>query len=200
MLHTSPLALLASAASLEIPFIGDWSSSPLYLGAAVLGGAVLSLQTLLLLFGGDGGDGELDSDHGSDAFGFLSIRAVASFFTFFGLMGLYGKDAGWGAGLTAGAATGAGAAMMVLVAWLFSLHRNLSQEGTLDPSQAVGKPAKVYLRIPAERSGRGKITVALQGRTAEFPAVTSGPELASGSEARVVRQLDENLFEVEAAS
>jgi hypothetical protein len=183
----------------DLPFLDQLTQSPLYLGAAVLGGAVLALQTVLLLFGGDGGDGDIDHGDASDGFGFLSIRAIASFLTFFGLMGLYGTASGWGAGLTAGAATGAGLAMMTFVAWLFSMQRNLAQEGTLDPSLAIGLPAKVYLRIPGERAGRGKITVAVQGRSAEFSAVTTGPELPTGSDARVVRQIDENTFEVEAA-
>lgn len=177
----------------------DLGASPLYLGAAVLGGAVLGLQTVLLLFGGDDGDGEPHHGDATDGFGFLSIRTVASFLTFFGLMGLYGRTSGWGAGATAAAATGAGAAMMLFVAWLFSLQRRLAQEGTLDPSQALGLPAKVYLRVPAGRAGQGKVTVALQGRTAEFAAVTAGPELPTGSDARIVRQIDPNTFEVEAA-
>ena len=43
-----------------------------------------------------------------------------------------------------------------------------------------------------------KITVAIQGRTHEYQAVTSGPELATGTEVRVVKQITENTFEVEA--
>jgi len=198
-------ALLASAAHLPLgvgltDFLGELSGSPLYLGAAALGGGVLALQTVLLLFGGDSGDGEAGAHDSSDGFGFLSIRTVASFLTFFGLMGLYGRASDWGTGATIGAATGAGLAMMTLVAWLFSLQRNLAQEGTLEPAGAVGHTARVYLRVPAGRSGQGKVTVALQGRTAEFNAVTAGPELPTGAEVRVLRQVDPNTFEVEAVA
>jgi len=183
----------------DLPFIGDLGSSPIYLGSAVLGGAVLTLQSVLLLFGGGDADGDLDHGDASDGFGFLSIRTVASFLTFFGLMGLYGTASGWGVGATAGAATLAGLAMMTFVAWLFSLQRNLAQEGTLDPSLAIGLPAKVYLRVPGQRSGQGKVTVAVQGRTVEFAAITLGAELPTGSDARIVRQIDPNTFEIEAA-
>lgn len=184
----------------ELPFLGDLGSSPLYLGSAVLGGAILTLQSVLLLFGGGDADGEVDPADASDGFGFLSIRTVASFLTFFGLMGLYGVSSGWGTGATAAAATLAGLAMMLFVAWLFSLQRNLAQEGTVDPSLAIGLPAKVYLRVPGQRAGQGKVTVALQGRTVEFAAVTAGPDLPTGSDARIVRQIDENTFEIEAAT
>ena len=194
----SPCTALRFA--VEIPILGDLGSSPLYLGSAVLGGAILTLQSVLLLFGGGDADGEVDHGDASDGFGFLSIRTVASFLTFFGLMGLYGVSSGWGTGATAGAATLAGLAMMLFVAWLFSLQRNLAQEGTVDPSLAVGLPAKVYLRVPGQRAGRGKVTVALQGRTVEFAAVTAGADLPTGSEVRIVRQIDESTFEIEAVT
>jgi hypothetical protein len=197
---TSALASVASSPiAADIPFIGDLGSSPLYLGSAVMGGAILTLQSVLLLFGGGDSDGEVDHGDSSDGFGFLSIRTVASFLTFFGLMGLYGTSSGWGTGATAGAATLAGLAMMLFVAWLFSLQRNLAQEGTIDPSLAIGLPAKVYLRVPGKRSGQGKVTVAIQGRTVEFAAVTGGADLPTGTDARIVRQIDENTFEIEAA-
>ena len=64
------------------------------------------------------------------------------------------------------------------------------------PENAVGKTAKVYLRVPGEHSGAGKITVSIQGRSQEFGAVTGGPELPTGSEARVLGMTTENTFEV----
>ena len=200
MPSTSITVPLAAPVAGLTDLLGDLTASPLYFGAAALGGAVLTLQTVLLLFGGDSGDGEVGAHDASDGFGFLSIRTVASFLTFFGLMGLYGRASNWGTGATLGAATGAGLAMMTVVAWLFSLQRNLAQEGTLEPAQAVGSTARVYLRIPGERSGQGKVTVALQGRTAEYNAVTAGPELATGAEVRILRQVDPNTFEVEAVA
>ena len=197
--HAPLASALPASLALDIPFLGDLGSSPLYLGSAVLGGAILGLQSVLLLFGGGDADGEAGHGDASDGFGFLSIRTVASFLTFFGLMGLYGHSSGWGVGATAGAATLAGLAMMLFVAWLFSLQRNLAQEGTIDPSLAIGLPAKVYLRVPGERSGQGKVTVAIQGRTVEFAAITSGAALPTGADARIVRQVDPNTFEIEAA-
>lgn len=177
----------------------DFSIRTVYIGCSVIGGAVLSLQMILLFFGGDADfDAEGEYDGGGDGLSLLSIRSVAGFLTFFGLTGLWGSIAGWGAGKTLGIAFGSGAAMMLIVAWLMSLHSKLYSEGNVRPESALGKPARVYLRIPGERSGQGKITVATQGRTHEYNAVTSGPELATGSEVRVLNQVTENTFEVEA--
>lgn len=186
-LPTLPTALLPS---LFLPH-------SVYLGCAAVGGVVLGVQLLLLLLGGDVADGDMDADVDSDGLTFFSVRAIASFLTFFGLVGLYGEQAGWSGPLTGGAAFGAGLGMMAIVAWIVSLQSKLDQEGTMDPKGAVGASATCYLRIPADGEGKGKITVALQGRTAEFAAITQGPEIPTGADVLVVRMVNESTFEVE---
>lgn len=188
----------------------NWTMETVYLGCAAAGGTVLVLQTAMLLVGGgDHGDvghfghgdiGHADSGeaHGHDsAFGLLSVRTGAAFLAFFGLAGWGGTNAGWGTFQTIGVALASGTVMLFAVAWLFSMQRRLYSQGNLDPSNAVGLAARVYLRIPAKNTGKGKITVALQGRTAEFSAATAGCELATGSEVRIVRQITADTFEVE---
>ncbi len=172
------------------------SSSTLYFGCAVAGGAVLSIQMLLLFLGGDVADGEVDFDGDSDGLSFFSIRTIAAFLTFFGLIGMYGQQQGWADARTAGSAFGAGFGMMLVVAWLFSLQSKLHQDGNLHPKDAVGLGATVYLRIPGENAGKGKVTVGLQGRTHEFAAVTMGAELPTGTDVTLVRMINETTFEV----
>jgi len=123
---------------------------------------------------------------------------VASFLTFFGLVGLWGHQNDWTPAMSAGAGLVAGMAMMVLVAWVMLQYRKLDSSGTVDPSGAIGGTAVVYLTIPAEGSGRGKITVSLQGRTHEFQATTTGPTLPTGAEVRVLRRVSSDTFEVSA--
>lgn len=86
---------------------------------------------------------------------------------------------------------------MVLVAWLFSLQSKLHQDGTLNSAQAVGLTATVYLVVPGQGAGKGKITVNVQGRSHEFTATTQGDTIPTGQEVRIVRQITENTFEVE---
>lgn len=191
----------------------SWTMETVYLGCAVAGGTVLVLQTAMLLFGGGhdadaGHDGHVDlgqtdsgETHGHDAtFGLLSVRTGAAFLTFFGLAGWGGSRAGWSTFATIGVALVAGTVMLFAVGYLFSLQRKLYSQGNLDPRNAVGRAARVYLRIPAANAGKGKITVSIQGRTVEFTACTVGPELATGSEVRVVRQITSDTFEVEPLS
>lgn len=179
---------------------GDFQMRTIYLVCAVLGGAIMSLQLILLMFGGDvDSDTDVDHiDHSGDGFGFISIRSVAGFLTFFGLTGLYGHAEGWPAERTIGISLGIGLSMMLVVAWVMSLQSKLYAEGNVDLENAVGQSAKVYLRVPPEKSGKGKITVAVQGRSHEFEAITSGPELPTGSDVRVLRMITPGTFEVEA--
>jgi len=187
-----------------MPSLGfDWSMEFAYMACAAAGGTVLLLQFLLTLFGiGDGHDGDFDGDHdvdhGDGAFSLFSVRALASFFTFFGLTGWLGTSNGWGPLRTSLVALGAGLALMALVAWLMHLQLKLKSEGNLNPANAVGLSARVYLRIPGNNSGTGKITVKVQGRTAEFSAFTNGPELPTGALVKVARMSTPDTFEVTA--
>ena len=101
--------------------------------------------------------------------------------------------------MSAGAAFGAGVGMMLLVAWLFSLQAKLHQDGNVRPEGAVGKNARVYLTVPGQNSGKGKITVSLQERTAEYAAVTDGTELPTGTDVIVERMVNETNFAVRRA-
>ncbi len=187
------------------------SPETVYVVCAVVGGAVLILQTILLLFGGgdDASDinvadhdiGQADSGEahaGEGGLSLLSVRTVAAFLAFFGLAGWAGTRAEWSTLATIGAALGAGGVMLVAVAWLFSLQNKLTAQGNLNPAGAVGMTARVYLRIPPANSGKGKIHVVVQGRTAELAAFTkANVEIQTGAEVRVVRQVTADTFEVE---
>lgn len=178
----------------------EWGMKTLYMACAAGGGAVLIVQTLLLLLGFGDADVDLDSpddvDAGDGSFSVLSLRAVVSFFTFFGLTGWLGINQGWGDIVTLTAATGSGLVLMLAVAWLMHMQSKLQSQGNIDPKNAVGKTARVYLRIPAENSGFGKIQVKVQSRTAEFSAFTNGVELPTGATVRIARMTTPDTFEV----
>ena len=182
--------------------LSDFLTVKIYIGCAIAGGTVILGQTGLNLFG-LGGDADVDPDmdvdalDGGDSLNFLSIRALAGFLTFFGLIGWTGTNYGWSPAVTVLAALASGASVMVMIAMMMRFFQRMGASGNVRTEQAVGRTAQVYLRIPGEKAGRGKVTLKLQGRSVEFEAVTSGPELPSGSECRLVRQISESTFEVE---
>lgn len=175
-----------------------WSWIDVYLVCATLGGAVLVLQLVLLFFGGhaDGDGFDVDHHDASDGLSFISIRTIAAFLTFFGLTGWWGSEAGWGPVMTMVVSVGSGGVMMGLVAWLFGLLHKLQSSGNIDPANAIGQSARVYLRIPGHHAGKGKITVTVQGRAKEYEAVTAGADIPTGSAVRVVAMSTPNTFEV----
>lgn len=158
----------------------------LFLVAAVAGGAVLLLQLLLGFAGFDADIGDVDA---GEAFSLLSVRAVAAGAVFFGITALALRGAGLGLVPTLMLALVAGGVAAAAVTAAVRAMLRLQGDGTVRVQDAVGSPATVYLRIPGERAGTGKIQLALQERTVELQAVTSEGELPTGSRVVVVEVL-----------
>ena len=68
---------------------------------------------------------------------------------------------------------------MYLVHWLMRAIYRLSEDRTVRISRAVGQEGMVYLPIPADKAGAGKIHLNLQGRLMEYAAVTSAKAAAA---------------------
>jgi hypothetical protein len=190
----------------------------------IIGGTVLVCQFLLTLLGltdaddfdtpddgadfdGDAGgadhDGHGHAGHGSNwFFGVITFRTVIAALAFFGLGGLAARSTPLGHGepiLTVLIAVACGLGAMYGVHWMMqSLHR-LKAEGTVRIESAMGRPGSVYLRIPGQRAGSGKVTLALQGRTVEYQATTSGETLPTGAKIIVVGIVGPETVEVELA-
>jgi hypothetical protein len=175
--------------------LDNWSTHSVFVLCAAAGGAVLSIQLFMLMFGIDG-DADVDLDAG-DGFGFVSIRTLSSLLATFGLVGWWALDAGYSVPAATGFGALAGLVMMGLVAWLFSLQSKLHQDGTAITADAVGMVATVYLRIPESGGGMGKITVIVGNRSHEYSATTQGPAIPTGTQVRVKKQITESTFEVE---
>lgn len=212
-MHDAP-ARIALVAGITDWLPEDWTLHTTYLACALSAGTILVLQVVLSMFGlfddgidvdgGDGVDG-LDGADGGDADGgiglpVLSVRALTSALTVFGLVGVIGTNAGWGAVPTVLIASLSALTILVLVAWLMQLQAKLTQSGTMDARLAVGSVGRVYLRIPPEAQGRGKVTVEVSGRTAEYDAFTEGDAIATGARVRIVRLAAPGYFEVKPAS
>lgn len=173
--------------------------------ATLGGGAVLALQLLLTFLGGgedgadigegdlDGGmdfdgDGDSSGNHGESFWFFemVSLRTLSAAATFFGLVGLIAESHEMPPALSLALASAAGFISMYAVYWMFKQLLKLQSSGTQRIANAVGLPAQVYLKIPAENQGAGKVHVNMQQRTVEYLAVTDESEpLASGENVMV---------------
>lgn len=198
-----------------------------YSVSAVVGGTILFCQVLMTLFGlghdmpSDmpdgvphdfhfGHDGSTDHDtshdtgdhetghHGTTSFvRLLTFRTVVAALTFFGLAGLAGSSTALSGELTLIVALVAGSAAMYGVHWLMQSLKRLRCDGTVRIDRAVGRPGTVYLRIPANKSGSGKIQMNVQNRTMEYEAMTAHDPLPVGAKVVVVNVLGPDTVEVE---
>jgi membrane protein implicated in regulation of membrane protease activity len=146
----------------------------------------------------DTGHDTHDADQGSSSwyFGMLSFRALSAAFAFFGLSGLAAYFGGLEPGQSLLVALAGGAAALYLVASMMRMLAKLRSDGTVRIERAVGTVGTVYLRIPGHRAGAGKVTLVLQGRSVECPAITAEDDLPTGSRVRVVAVVGPDTLEV----
>lgn len=170
-----------------------------FLVCALLGGAVLALQLALGLLGFDHGALDLDAPGGDVGEGLqlFSVRSVSAGLAFFGFggMALLALGAPLWLALTLAVCIGTGAAVGVAV--LMRSILALESDGTVHVERSLGQPGTVYLRIPGERAGAGKVLLTLQGRTVEYQAVTAAAdELPTGAAVVVVDVIGPDTVEV----
>jgi hypothetical protein len=196
--------------------------SLLYIICATAGSAVLVFQFAMSLLGwsddGDLAHGDVGGDFGHDVphdsssghddvaehdthgstslFQILSVRTLTAALAFFGLTGLAAQSRQVSGGSTFVLALGAGFVAMYGVHWLMQQLFKLRTDGTVRLNRAIGKTANVYVRIPAQGQGVGKVVLILQNRTVELDAVSDGGEIPAGTEVVVQRMTGAEVVEV----
>ena len=188
----------------------------IYLTCAIVGGTLLLGQFLLGLVGfGDhhdaGGDHDFHDTGGHDTHGehgdhdtqhswfvgVLTVRSVVAALTFFGLAGLASTvNFQHEPPLSLAFAVAAGAGALFGVAYLMRTLHRLRSDGTVRIERAVGRSGTVYLTIPGEKAGVGKVTLNLQNRTVEYQALTPHQQLPTGSKVVVTAVLGPDTVEV----
>ena len=165
-----------------------------FVACAVLGGGVLVVQLLLGLLGviDAGGDADVSGHdhagiHGAhEGLDLLSVRAISAGAAFFGLGGLAGLATPLGLIAAIPLALIAGVAAMVGTAVAMRWLLRFEDDGTVSIHGAVGATGTVYLTIPGDRKGAGKVMLTLQNRIVEYQAVTSAAPLPTGAPIMVV--------------
>lgn len=91
-----------------------------------------------------------------------------------------------------------GAAVAVAVAFLVRGLYRMQSSGNIVITNAVGKIADVYLRIPAQRGGSGKVTLVVQDSLIEREAVTDYLEdIKTGEKVKIIEALSPSLLLVD---
>lgn len=166
---------------------------------------VLIVQTVLLFFGiGDGDDFDIDGDGipdietGDDGLTLFSVRGIIGMLCIAGWSGITFIDLGLSDILSVFLAIVCGGLTLFGIAYLMKAVLKLQSNGNIQLGSAVGKTGQVYIPIPANGSGRGKINLVVQDRFIEVEAVTQSSEpLRTGETVRVVSTDDMGLVMVE---
>ena len=92
-----------------------------------------------------------------------------------------------------------GVALVAAVMYLFKWLSKMQQSGNIDVRKsAKGCIGKVYLTIPANRAGAGKVQITINDSVREYDALTdSDSDLKTGSSIKVVEALDSSTLLVE---
>lgn len=120
-------------------------------------------------------------------FSVISFRTLVAAIAFFGVSGRAALSAGYAPSMSFILAVIVGVAAMYGMYWLMRLIAGLNSSGNERIDNAVGRQATVYVRIPAMRSGAGKVQLSMQNRIVEYQAFTDETEpLQSGESVEVV--------------
>ena len=170
---------------------------------------VFVVQSILTFVGADAdADFSLDVDTGMDGADLSNIEGGSNLYTFRNFVN-FCLGFGWSAILLQESISSPvllilvsaliGAALVVAVMYLFKWLSSMQQSGNINvQKQAAGCEGKVYLTIPAARSGAGKVQITIAGSVREYDALTESEEaLKTGTPIRVVDALDTNTVLVE---
>ena len=143
------------------------------------------------------GEGQTEQHLSTWLFGVITFRTLVAAVTFFGLSGMAAREASLHVVNQLLIALASGVGAMLLVHWLMTLLYRLGEDDTVRISRAVGREGTVYLSIPGERVGAGKIQLSLQGRIMEYGAMTANhAELPAGARVVVVGVVGGSMLEV----
>lgn len=178
-------------------FINLTAAEKTYFIIAVIASIFLVIQIIIMLFSFGGGDFDFDDvfDGDIDTDGGLSIFTIKSLTAFFALGGWCGfvtqtfmPENIW---LPIIVAFVTGAVALVGVALTMRSIAKLQCSGNLVKSNLIGATATVYVSIPQNRSGRGKITLTAQGRYMEIDAMTDGERIPVDSQVEIIEYSDD---------
>ena len=140
-------------------------------------------------------DGSVDSMEDGALSGVFSFRNLINFLLGYGWAGVLLFDDIEKRWLLQLLAIAVGLLFVLAFVFMFRQVMKLSHDGSFKMSETIGLKADVYLRIPAARSGRGKVQLSVKGSVHEIDAVTDNDaEIPTGGQVEIVEVLGDDLL------
>ena len=136
--------------------------------------------------------------HDSDGLRLFTVRGILSFLTMGGWVGFLFSRSGLNEIISLICALVSGMIALYLMAQMMRALIELQEDGSTKMKNALGKIGQVYIRIPGEEKGKGKVNVTVQEKLCEFDAVTEKSETIQTGELVYVTDIRaENVLVVE---
>lgn len=126
----------------------------------------------------------------------FSVRGIIAFFMMFGWTGHLLTEGDVNPFIVFVVAFLSGTIMLFLVSLIYYFINKLSQEGTLNKKEAIGKEGTVYIPIPSRNEGIGKIQIVVSGSLRTLDAIAKDKSIETGTEVKVLSIIN-NMLEVE---
>lgn len=179
-------------------------------GITLAASLVFVIQSILTFIGADSSDTGLDmpdgdfdlsadaADMGHSGMNLYTFRNLVNFLLGFGWTAVLLRSSVSSTALLMVIAIIVGVLLVAVVMFLFKWLSNMQQSGNINVYRsAVGCNGTVYLTIPAERSGEGKIQITINNSVREYSALTDGDAISTGTPIRVVEVINQSTLLVE---
>lgn len=163
---------------------------------------IFAIQMVMTFIGADASDG-IDADFdsnldGADApFQLFSLRNLINFLLGFSWSGISFYNTFENKGILIAFALVVGVVFVALFFFIIRQVQKLAEDNSFKFSSAINKTAEVYLSIPGQKSGKGKVMISINGAFHELEAMTDNERIETGRVVRVVRIEGDNILIVQ---
>lgn len=178
-------------------------------GVTLSASVIFVIQSILTFVGADADfNADFDADasaidgtDGDSGMGLLTFRNFVNFFLGFGWTAILLHDQIESNVVLMIVAVVIGVGLVAVVMLLFKWISGMQQSGNIDIHRsAEGCAGKVYLSIPANRQGKGKVQITINNSVREYEAVTDSDEtLKTGDDITVIEAVSDDTVLVEKA-
>nr|WP_294871804.1 hypothetical protein [uncultured Pedobacter sp.] len=163
---------------------------------------IFIIQTILTFIGVDSADGidaDFDGnlDHADAPFQLFSFRNLINFLLGLSWAGISFYSLITNKPLLIIVSVLVGAGFIFLFFLIMKQIQKLAENNTFKIESTLNKNATVYLRIPANKTGTGKIQISINGSFREIDAITNGESIESASTVTIISIETQNIVLVE---
>ena len=165
---------------------------------------IFVIQTIMTFLGLGDHDADFDMDTSDGSFdadpsmNLLTFRNLVNFCLGFGWTAVLMHEKIESNALLIIVSVIVGILLVAIVMWIFKWLSGMQQTGNIDVHKsAVGCEGKVYLTIPGERKGEGKVQITINNAVREYDAVTDGETIKTGTAIKVTEVINDYTLLVE---